>query len=390
MLYCAEVQALSAGAHRNRYAKGAVEMCRVVTPAEAPRADGAATLADVAAAVGVSPATVSRVINGHPVVAEATRVRVLAAVDRLNFRPNPLGRGLATRRTALVGLVIADITNPFYTEVARGVQQTAAQDDLHVLLYDTAEDSEHEALALRQLSAQRVDGIIICASRLPEERIRTLARTETPIVLINRRLEGPRFSTVEVDQEAGVVQAVEYLLALGHRRLVYIGGPRASQVQRRRLAAFQAVAATYHLALPETWILATAPTIDGGREAALPLLRNASTASARPTAILAYNDLIAIGAILAAQELGIAVPDGLSVIGHDDIPLAGLLRPALSTMRQSMRELGACAVRLLRRATTATVEPERLVQLPPELVVRHSTAPPCGSSPSALRPSTPR
>lgn len=345
---------------------------------------GAATLEDVAAAAGVSPATVSRVINGRPVVAEATRQRVLAAVERLNFRPDSLGRGLATRRTGTLGLVIADITNPFYPEIVRGVEQAAAQHGLSVLLYDTAEDSEREAQALRQLRDRRVDGIIVCASRLPEERIHALARPDTPLVLINRRLTAVAHGTVEADHEAGVQAAMDYLVRLGHRRIAYIGGPAASQVQQRRLAAFTREAAANWLSIPPALLLHATPTVDGGKQVARAMLELDGPSRARPSAILAYNDLIAIGVILAAQDLGIAVPEDLSIVGHDDIPLAGMLRPALTTVRQPMRELGAQAVQVVQarlHAGGTQAAPPVQRRLTPELVVRGSTAPLTPSGP---------
>src|SRR5579875_3150497 len=142
------------------------------------------TIDDVAAAANVSTATVSRVINNRPVVAAATRRRVLDAIQQLHFRPNALGRSLATRRTGTIGLVIADITNPFYPEIVRGVEQAAASHHMSLLLYDTAEDSDREAQALQLLRERHVDGVIVCASRLPEERLDALARADTPLVFI--------------------------------------------------------------------------------------------------------------------------------------------------------------------------------------------------------------
>lgn len=339
--------------------------------------DGAVTIDDVAAAAGVSTATVSRVMNNRPIVAEETRQRVLDAVARLNFRPSSLGRNLATRRTGTLGLVIADITNPFYPEIVRAVEQTAAAHGLSVLLYDTAEDSKREAQALRLLSQQHVDGIIICASRLPEERIEALARGATPLVLINRAPAARSIGSVDVDQEAGVREAVRHLAALGHRRIAYIGGPAASQVQQRRLTAFHAICTELGIAARDRSILMATPTVAGGTEAARQLLTG-SRRKARPTAILAYNDLVAIGAITAAQDASIAVPDALSVVGHDDIPLAALLRPALTTVRQPMHALGEQAVQMLAthlHARPAPVHEPIVTRLAPTLIVRDSTAP---------------
>jgi len=333
------------------------------------------TIEDVAVAAHVSTATVSRVMNNRLVVAEETRERVLAAIERLRFRPSSLGRNLATRRTGTIGLVIADITNPFYPEVVRGVEQAASSYDMSLLLYDTAEDSEREAQALRLLGERHVDGVIICASRLSEERLTMLARVDTPLVFINRRPTVPSIGTVDVDQEVGVRAAVAHLSALGHRRIAYIGGPEQSQVQQRRLGAFTGACAERGIAVPASSIVAASPTILGGKDAARQLLHGDTT---RPTAILAYNDLIAIGVIMAAREDGIAVPGELSIVGHDDIPLAGVLQPPLTTVRQPMRELGARAVELLYARLQPGAAPSpapALIRLTPTLMARASTGP---------------
>jgi len=337
------------------------------------------TIDDVAAAAHVSTATVSRVMNNRPVVAAETRERVLAAIERLRFRPSSLGRNLATRRTGAIGLVIADITNPFYPEVVRGVEQTAASYGTSVLLYDTAEDSEREAQALRLLGERHVDGMIICASRLPPERIALIARPAVPLVLINRQLTPPSLGTVDVDQEAGVRAAMAHLIALGHRRIAYLGGPPASQVQQRRLAAFRAACADAGLPPAGVIGVTATPTIVGGKDAARALLRGRP--GRRPTAVLAYNDLMAIGILMAAHEASVTVPDHLSIVGHDDIPMAAALHPALTTVRQPMRELGVRAVRLLygdhgERTAHDAQDAPTLIRLQPQLVARASTAPP--------------
>lgn len=350
-----------------------------------PDATGMVTIHDVAAAAQVSPSTVSRVMNNRPVVAEATRRRVLAAIDALHFRPSALGRNLATRRTGLLGLVVADITNPFYPEVVRGVEQAAAAHDMSVLLYDTAEDSNREAQALRLLGEQHVDGIIICASRLPEDRIVALAHSDTPLALINRSATAVAAATVDIDQEAGVRDALDHLVALGHRRIAYIGGPAASQDEQRRLTAFRAALMARAIAVPDSYILTASPTIAGGKEAAHRLLtdhdRSAGRVPARPTAVLAYNDQVAMGVITAARQRGVDVPGELSVVGRDDIPLAEMIHPALTTVRQPMRTLGEQAVHLLFAHIQKRAGPApSALQLTPTLVVRASTAPPIDAS----------
>lgn len=339
-----------------------------------------ADIEDVAREAQVSPATVSRVINGRPIVAAATRKRVLAAIARLNYRPNSLGRSLATQRTATLGLVISDITNPYFPEIVRAVEQTAASYEMSVLLYDTAENSDREEQAVRLLAARKVDGVVICASRLSRRSIATLAGDRLPIVLINRWLTSGVMGVVDVDQEAGVRNAVQHLVHLGHRQIAYIGGPSSSQVQQRRLTTFLVMCTELGITPLAQHIVEADPTINGGKDAAYRLIKPATSAGGHtphPTAILAYNDLIAVGTLIAAQELGVAVPQRLSVIGHDDIPLAGMLHPALTTVQQPARELGTEAVHMLcthlqRRSTMQ--EAPRFIRLAPALIVRASTA----------------
>ena len=337
------------------------------------RLDTSVTLDDVAQAAGVSTATVSRVINDVPRVASATRERVLEAVERLRYTPNFAGRSLATRRTYTLGLIITDITNPFYPAVVRGVESAAADLGLSVLLYDTAEDSQREAQAVRLLCERQVDGVVICSSRLGQAQLEHLAQGTTPLVFINSHPAPQSVGSVATAHEVGMGEALDHLARFGHRRVAYLGGPPASQVQQQRLRSFRARGSALALALAEASAL---PTVEGGAEGALRLLRDAGPGT-RPTALVTYNDLMAAGALLAARACGIGVPGELSVVGHDDIPMAALLAPALTTVRQPMQELGARAVGLLAAHLYGQVPPEPTVlTLPPELIVRASTAAP--------------
>lgn len=346
-------------------------------------ANSVATIEDVARAAGVSPATVSRVINERPIVRKETRQRVLDAIAELQFQPNALGRSLATSRTGTLGLVVTDITNPFYPQIVRGVELAATACGMSVLLYDTAEDEEREAQALRLLSERQVDGLVICSSRLPRNRIAALAQAGKPLVLINRLPVPGCMGAVETDQEAGTRQAVLHLAELGHRRIAYLGGPATSEAQQRRLAAFRQICDELGFVVPDAYIQSASASIEGGHESGLRLLDGAKRlgrTSSSPTAIVAYDDAVAVGLLLAARDLGLNVPRQLSVIGYDDVPLAAAVSPALTTIQQPMRELGERAVRMLYDALqarsaqeTPPVEP-LLVRLEPHLIVRASTA----------------
>ncbi|GHO56256.1 LacI family DNA-binding transcriptional regulator [Ktedonobacter robiniae] len=348
-----------------------------------PAADEAATIDNVAQMAGVSPATVSRVINNRPVVSETTRRRVLEAIAHLNYQPSALGRNLAIRRTGTLGLIIADITNPFYAEIVRGIEETAFTHGLNILLYDTLEDAEREAQILSLLEERQTDGLIICASCLPEQRLLPLMQVGIPTVLINHLPLSASIGTVETDQEAGIRAAMQHLVDLGHRRIAYIGGITTAQVYQRRLATFRATCAEAGISIPENYIVPAKPTLDGGREAARHLLPTGSKVepperASYPTAILAYNDLVAIGAIIEAQEAGLTVPEQLSIVGYDNIPLAALLHPSLTTVQQPARILGEQAIHLIATYLQLQKLPEgrpTFMRFTPTLIVRASTAP---------------
>jgi LacI family transcriptional regulator len=331
------------------------------------------TLDDVALAAGVSTATVSRVINNFPRVASKTRQNVLDAIERLHYTPNFAGRILATQRTHTLGLIITDITNPFYPAVVRGVEAEALSRGFSVLLYDTAENKQREAQALQLLRERQVDGLVICSSRLGKSRLAQLAQGTTPIVFINSQPAPSTVGSVETDHEAGMRAAVEHLVRLGHQRIAYLGGPPASQVQQRRLKAFYDAARDLGVRTLEG---SCQPTVEGG-EAGTRAFLGEHDPDARSTALITYNDLMASGALLAARACGLRVPGDLSLIGHDDIPMSALLSPALTTVRQPMQELGSRAVAMLVAHLQSTVAANPTVlSLHPELIVRASTAPP--------------
>jgi DNA-binding LacI/PurR family transcriptional regulator len=336
-------------------------------PAAAP-----VTLDDVARAAGVSSATVSRVINNFPRVAADTRQRVHEAIARLHYTPNFAGRLLATKRAHTLGLIITDITNPFYPEVVRGVEAAALSLGFSVLLYDTAENKQREAQALQLLRERQVDGLVICSSRLSTGQLAHFAQGTTPIVFVNSQPIPSSVGSVETDHEAGMRSALEHLAHLGHREIGYIGGPPASQVQQRRRKAFLAMAEVLGVRTSEECREATV----AGGEAGAHAMLGALAGGTRPTALIAYNDVMAAGALVAARARGLAVPEQLSLVGHDDIPMSALLTPALTTVRQPMQELGSRAVDMLAAHLRGSVSADPTVlSLHPELVVRASSGP---------------
>jgi DNA-binding LacI/PurR family transcriptional regulator len=324
----------------------------------------AVTIKDVARAAGVSPATVSRALATPELVREPTRTRVQQAARDLGYSPNRAARGLITGRTGNIGLLVPDLANPFFPSVVKGMQARAREADYHVFLADTDEDPTVEADLVRALSKQ-VDGIVLCSPRMAEDDLRALAGG-TPLVLLNRRIG--RTPAVTFDNVGGMRQAVAHLTALGHRRVAWVGGPRTSWSNRERVRALRSVAAATGVELVE--IGNVTPQFEGGVAAGDLVL------AARVSAVIAYNDLIALGLISRFRARDVAVPTDISVVGVDDIPLASMIDPPLTSIALPTEQSGRSGVDLL----LAVLEnPDRVPatrrELETQLMVRASTGP---------------
>ncbi|TDD60726.1 LacI family transcriptional regulator [Kribbella antibiotica] len=325
-----------------------------------------ATLRDVARLAGVSPSTVSRALSLPDMVGETTRARVKIAVEQLHYQPNRAARGLITGRTGNVGLVIPDLANPFFASVAKGVQARARRDDVAVFVADTDEEPAVEAGLFRAL-AKQVDGLILCSPRSSAEELAAIAE-DTNVVLINRGVPG--LTGVIFDDEDAMRQAMAHLAALGHRRVAWVGGPEASWSSQHREAGLRVAAESRGVEL--VTVGSFAPTYEGGVAAA------DQAVATEATAVVAYNDLVAIGLLTRLHARGISVPDDLSVIGVDDIEMSRMAIPSLSTIRMPKQRSGQIAVEIL---LDLIAMPE---MLPPigrqsvlagELIVRNSTGP---------------
>ena len=330
-----------------------------------------ATIRDVARLAGVSPSTVSRTLSMPAMVNATTRARVAAAVEQLGYHPNRAARGLITGRTGTIGLVVPDLANPFFASVVKGVQARARRSDLAVFVADTDEDSLAEVGLVRALSKQ-VDGVVLCSPRSSDADLSAIAE-DTTVVLVNRAAAG--IPGVTYDNEGGMRQAVAHLVALGHRRIAWVGGPVTSwSTQHRGLGLRNAV--EQHRA--EVVAVGNfAPTYEGGMAAADQVV------STGATAVVTYNDLVAIGLLARLHARGISVPGDLSVVGVDDIAMSRMARPALTTVRLPKQEAGRIAVELL---LTLLDDPDSFIDtrgtLHGELIVRESTGP----SPPRERP----
>jgi len=321
-----------------------------------------ATIRDVATASGVHISTVSRTFSAPHLVNADTRSRVLATAETLGYRPNRAARALITGRTHNLGLIVADIANPFFPPMIKAAEGQARLRDHHIFVADTNEDALVEEDLVRAL-AKQVDGVLLCSPRMNNSLIEQLSR-EVPLVVVNRLVAG--LPCVVMDVAQGARQAVEHLVGLGHRELALLGGPRGSWTNREIRKAALATARAADASL--TVLSPNPPTEDGGYTAAEPVIR------AGASAVLAYNDLMAIGLIEGLDALGVSVPADLSVVGIDDIALSRRTRPKLTTVANPTSAAGRAAVDMLLQAgddrrTTAQVT------LQTELVVRDSTGP---------------
>jgi LacI family transcriptional regulator len=331
-------------------------------------------MSDVAELAGVSKTTVSHVINETRFVEEETKRRVQEAIEELDYRPSMVARGLALRQTRTIGLIVTDITNPFFAKVARGVLDTAQDRGYDVFLCNSDMRPREEIRALYSLADHGVDGAIIFLPAWGDlEKLETFAKQYPPLVLVNRSLaEHPGISLVMADIEKGATLAIDHLVSKGHTAIGMLAGrwnPTAGVDELKRVQGFRAALAAHGIAVVEDWILPGQPTRDFGYKATLQLL----TQYPQITAIFGYNDLLAVGAIQACTELGRRVPDDCAVTGFDDIELAALVTPPLTTIRMHKYELGyQAATRLLEMLA----DPDG--DYPPicmdvELVIRQST-----------------
>lgn len=307
----------------------------------------------------------SRSFTVPDTVATATRARVLAAAAELNYEPNRAARGLITGRTGNVGVIVPDLGNPYFHAVLKGAQARARQADYAVFVADGQESATEEE-ALISAMRKQVDGIVLCSSRLPTAKLAALESSPT-VVLLNRRVPG-RVAVV-LDSADGMRQAVRHLAGLGHRRCVFVSGPRRSwsnqQRQRGLRAAARPSAVRYEILGP------VAPQFQSGVETAEQVLETGATA------VLAYNDLVAVGILSRLTELGVAIPEQLSVVGFDDIPLAAMVIPPLTTVSLPTIRAGEVAVEVLldRLQGGGAVQPTAR-KLPATLIVRGTTGPP--------------
>ncbi|MFC0534198.1 LacI family DNA-binding transcriptional regulator [Phytohabitans kaempferiae] len=324
------------------------------------------TIYDVAREAGVAPSTVSRAFSKPSRVNSNTAARVRQVAERLGYRTNPLARALTTARTHLIALVVADFTNPVFAQLVQGVQQAAADAASTTVLIDAQESDRLERAALER-ALPIVDGVVLASSRLSDAAIRMISK-QRPIVVLNRDI--PDIPCVVTDNPHGARRAAEHLRELGHDHITYAAGPEPSWANGIRWRSVLEAATALDIKIRR--IGPFSPTIDGGRAAADELRRRPTTA------VITYNDQMAIGLIRGLSQLGIDVPGDVSVVGFDDIVAADLVTPRLTTIAAPLFAQGAAATKhLLTMIDGATGHTGQPMVLPVRLIIRDSTARRC-------------
>lgn len=328
---------------------------------------------DVARRAGVSVGTVSNVMNHPDKVAAATVVKVQAAIDELGFIRNDAARQLRDGRSKTIGLVVLDVRNPFFTDIARGAEDRAAEAGLAITLGNSDESTQRESTYLDLFEQQRVHGILISPYADITARLRSLRERGIPVVLVDRTSPDASFSSVSVDDVAGGALAVEHLLAQGRSRVAFVGGPLEIRQFADRLAGARQAMAEHPDAALEVIETAAATVLEGRLAGAAIAARPPSQ---RPDAVFAANDLVSMGVLqaLMMQEASVRVPEDIALIGYDDIDFASAAVVPLSSIRQPSALIGATAVQILLNEAEDPSAPPRQVEFQPELVVRQSSA----------------
>ena len=327
------------------------------------------TIRDVATHAGVSHQTVSRVINHSEQVTSETRERVKAAIKELGYRPSRLAQSMVTQKTRTIGLVVADITNPFFFEVARGVQDAALAQGYNVFVCNTDDNPQGEQDILALLASQEVDGVILSTASSSDEELLAFAENYKPLVVINRDIDHPKASLVNVDICKGAKLAVEHLIERGHTHIAMLSheGHRPDNV--RRVIGYRETLEAHGITPKDEWLVLAPPNLIGGYEATQELLRE----HPEITAIFTYNDLMAIGALRGCHDMGLKVPQDCAVIGFDDIKFSAMAQPSLSSICFDKYNVGQEAMTRLLDMMEIPEAVYKPIHLDVELVIREST-----------------
>ncbi|MBU8905216.1 catabolite control protein A [Desertibacillus haloalkaliphilus] len=329
------------------------------------------TIYDVAREAGVSMATVSRVVNGNPNVKPATRKKVLEAIERLGYRPNAVARGLASKRTTTVGVIIPDISSIFFAELARGIEDIATMYKYNIILCNSDQNKEKEIHLINTLLEKQVDGIVFMGGEITPEHAEQFKRSPVPVVLAATLDEDREFPSVNIDYRQAVYDAISHLIKEGHKNIGMVSGSLEDPVNGyQKFIGYREALEENGLTFKEENIVIGDYTYDSGREAFQSFLEIED----KPTAIFAATDEMALGVIHGAQDLKYNVPKDIEVIGFDNTRLATMVRPTLTTVVQPMYDIGAVSMRLLTKYMNKEEVSEHIVVLPHRIEFRNSTS----------------
>jgi LacI family transcriptional regulator len=333
------------------------------------------TLRDVARAARVHPGTVSRALNAETrgLVNQETAERVMRAAEELGYRPNPIARGLKTNRSFTVGVLVPDLTNPLFPPIVRGIEDRLGAAGYTSLIANTDNDPDRERQDFEAMRARQVYGFITATARLDREFVAETAELSQPIVLVNRRLEDESLPAVTVDDQKGSRLAVEHVVGLGHTRIAHLGGPQALSTGHQRYLGFLRAMADAGLEVDEraTRFAGAFTEVEGAR-----VCRELLDAAPDLTAIVAGNDLLALGCYDVLAERGLRCPHDVSVVGFNDMPFADRFDPPLTTVRIPHRAIGTNAAELLLGGLGDGAREASQIRLAPAFVARGSTGPP--------------
>ena len=326
------------------------------------------TINTVAEKACVSKATVSHVLNNTRFVEEETRQRVLNAIEELGYRPSLVARSLTTNRTGTIGVIVSDISNNFFGELIRGIEDFIGPMNYSLVVCNTDETLERENHYLDLLLRQRVDGIIVAAASQRWEALNTAEMQHTPIVYTDRRFDGMQGPYAGVDNLGGAMLGTQHLIEKGHRKIGILAGFQRLSSMRERLEGFQLAMLQCELPIPPEWIIESPLSIEEGRKAAHKIL----SMSERPSALFINNNYLSLGALLALNDMGLSCPSDVAIIGFDDHPWSAVSCPPLTVIRQPARRLGQVAAQMVETLINGSQLDPLQVQLPCELVLRSS------------------
>ena len=327
------------------------------------------TIRDVAAATGFSVNTVSRALNDKPDVSAETKRVILETARKLGYRPNRLARGLRSNKTQTIGVIVADIANPFFGAVVKEIGETARQEGWSIILASTDEDRAREREAIHVMLAERVDGLLITPCQKDRGNIEKLDSSGLPYVLLGRWFDDFPTDYVAPDEFQGGFAATEHLIELGHDRIAMIDAPLYISSARHRLAGYRQALLNHGIEPDESLITTRSLTVADGYRTAKSVL----AIRPRPTAIFAYSDFVAFGVMKAVREAGLRIPEDIAVVGFDDVEFSSCLEVPLTTIRSPTKRLGKEATRVLLEKINGDGNARQELKLTVKLIVREST-----------------